>query len=98
MITMLLTWLLVTTGCEAGKTLALPIHYDIRYNARRLLRWDPCPTPEQPEALCPVYSPFAWTGDGTFGNSIDTGELDLAPGEVLTYEVTAVDAQGNRDC
>jgi hypothetical protein len=93
-----ISWDLVMDTCPAGGLLAGPIHYDVRWNARRIVALAPCDPNDPLSTTCPVYSEFAWTGDSTFTDSVDTGEPDLAPGEIMTYEVTAVDGEGRGDC
>jgi len=97
--TLILWWNLVTATCPLGGVLATPIHYDVRWNVRYVMEWVTGPPDEDGnQTIMPVYSDFAWTGDGVSQPPVDTGEADLSPGEVLTYEVTAVDAAGRRDC
>lgn len=94
---MLLTWALVTLDCAGGHE-AID-HYEVRYNVARLLGWQMCPTEDDPEAVCPIYSSFAWSAPvAVVEPPFDTKELDIGVGEVLTWEVTAVDEAGNRDC
>lgn len=96
---MILWWDLGAVPCQAGGVLAQPIHYDVRWNVRRVIAWIPGPLDGAgyPTSM-PIYNDFAWTGDSTFAPPVDTMEPDLEPGSVLTYEVTAVDGQGQRDC
>lgn len=75
----LLTWDPVAVGCETGKPLAPPIHHEVRWNVRRIVDWVAC-DPEEPLMLCPVYTPFVWSEQHTFGNQVDPMEADLAPG------------------
>jgi hypothetical protein len=97
--TLIIWWNLVAATCPPGGVLSGPIHYDVRWNVRYPLQWVDGPPDENGDiTIMPVYNDFAWTGDSTFAPPVDTGESDLMPGEILTYEVTAVDGLGRRDC
>jgi hypothetical protein len=71
-------------------------HYRVRFAERYITAWVACPSPEDPDALCPEYSPFAWAW-----YSVDDPEFisppcaDTSGGVCFYSHPTAVDIAGN---
>lgn len=95
--TMLLLWQLSAVQCDG--TPERLFRYEVRYNVARVMGQQPCDQSDPASAMCPAYTPFAWKGPYfTVQPYFQTNEVDVGVGEVLTWEVTAVDEAGNRDC
>ena len=70
-------------------------HYRVRFAERRIAAWVACPSPDDPAAICPEYSPFAWAWHVVYGERFDSPPCG-DPGGVCYYQhPTAVDLAGN---
>jgi hypothetical protein len=70
--------------------------YRVRFAERYIVEWVACPSDENPEAMCPVYSPFAWAWHVRFDPYFDSPPCGESLGSFCVYKhPTAVDLAGN---
>lgn len=71
-------------------------HYRIRFAERYVRGYLPCPAPDDPDAVCPDYSTFAWAYHVSYAEDWQSPPCADDLGGVCFYQhVTAVDTSDN---
>jgi len=71
-------------------------HYRVRFAERHIVQWYACPTEDDPAAICPEYSPFAWAWHVVYQPRFDSPPCAETAGDVCYYQhPTALDYAGN---